>query len=126
MSEITPPINHFSDLTDEQLLQLIPDTVLFRLRFSIAQIRQWNDYVDRLRATDQFVGGGSRYTWESTNGQQRTFEFEFAQFEKFKAIAQEKGIDGDRVLQLLGFTEPTQLTEDEQFFKWQTLIHIDA
>jgi hypothetical protein len=91
----------------------IPHSVLTKISIQIQSIRGWNTKLEHVRRVDQMFGG-SRYVWEFTSGIQPLFEYELGVISKFKEIAANKGIDGDRVLQQLKFVEPLQLSEAER------------
>lgn len=98
----------------EDQISSIPHQVLTNVGIQIADIKNWNAKIASARQTDKQFGGDGRYVWEASGGgNQANFDHQLSVLAKFKNHANQNGLDGDRILEHLGFEHPVQLEPNE-------------
>ena len=103
-------------IADIDLTQ-IPEAILDLLERLIARNKEWNRRVTSARQSDLTFNGGGRYVYESCAAQEPHGESTY--FYTFRKLASQQGIDGDAVLNKLGYEPELRLTDIEK--NWATL-----
>jgi len=94
------------------IIAQIPDSIIDYLKRLIQAEKDWNNRVLIARQTDLKFNGGGRYVYESCA--EREGHGEPAYFHAFRKLAIGHGIDGDAVLDYLGYEQAIRLTDRER------------